>query len=56
MGRLWPSVTTQRLIDLTPPQPPPLGITAVWVKDGAVPAVDRFLETAAQLSAQYSWT
>jgi DNA-binding transcriptional LysR family regulator len=45
-----------RLIDLTPPQPPPLGVAAVWVKDGAVPAVDRFLEAAAQLGAEHAWT
>jgi LysR substrate binding domain len=43
-----------RLLDLG--SPPPLSITAVWLKDGGAPAVDRFLEVAAQVSAEHAWT
>jgi LysR substrate binding domain len=45
-----------RLLDLGSPQPPPLSITAVWLMDGGAPAVDRFLEVAAQVSAEHAWT
>jgi DNA-binding transcriptional LysR family regulator len=45
-----------RVVDIGPPQPAPVRITAVWLKDGAVPTLDRLLEAAAQLSVEQSWT
>jgi len=44
-----------RLLEITPPQPPPLSITAVWLKEDQAPAVDRFLDAAAELAAEQAW-
>jgi DNA-binding transcriptional LysR family regulator len=44
-----------RLLDLSPPQPPPLAIMAVWRSESQPAAVWRFLETAGQLSAEQDW-
>ena len=51
--QLPPGVT---LIDIAPPAPPPLGVTAVWQPEGTHPAVERFLEAAAELAAERGWT
>ncbi len=45
-----------KLIEIAPPAPPPLGVTAVWQPDGAHPAVERFLEAADELAAERGWT
>src|SRR5262249_60408529 len=44
-----------RLIDIAPPLPPPLGITAVWQPDGMLAAVERLLELATELAAENGW-
>jgi DNA-binding transcriptional LysR family regulator len=44
-----------RLIDLSPPQPPPLAIMAVWRTESQPAALWRFLETAGQLSVEQNW-
>ena len=44
-----------RLIDIAPPLPPPLGITAVWQPDGMLAAVERLLELATELAAEHGW-
>jgi DNA-binding transcriptional LysR family regulator len=45
-----------RLLDLGPPEPPPVSISAVWRDERPPPAVSRFLQVAAQLAAEYGWT
>jgi DNA-binding transcriptional LysR family regulator len=45
-----------RLIDIAPPAPPPLAITAVWQPDEMQAAVERLLEVAAELAAERGWT
>jgi DNA-binding transcriptional LysR family regulator len=50
--QLPPGIT---LIEIAPPAPPPLGITAVWQPDDTHPAVERFLEAAAELAAERGW-
>ena len=42
------------LVDLTPPRPT-LAINAVWVDDGEVPAIGRFLDAAAAFAAEHGW-
>ena len=44
-----------RLIDIAPPAPPPLGITAVWQPDEMQSAAERLLEVAAELAAERGW-
>ena len=44
-----------KLVDIAPPAPPPLGITAVWQPDGMHAAVGRLLETSTELAAEYGW-
>jgi DNA-binding transcriptional LysR family regulator len=44
-----------RLLDLAPPQPPPLAIAAVWSTPTQPPALQRFLQTAVQLSSEDGW-
>jgi DNA-binding transcriptional LysR family regulator len=44
-----------KLVDIAPPAPPPLGVTAVWPSDGMHAAVERLLEIAAQLAAEHAW-
>src|SRR5262249_60029862 len=41
-----------RLIEIAPPLPPPLGITAVWQPDGMLAAVERLLGPAPQPPAR----
>jgi DNA-binding transcriptional LysR family regulator len=43
------------LVDIAPPAPPPLGVTVVWQPDSVHAAVDRLLETAAELAAECGW-
>ena len=44
-----------KLIDIAPPVPPPLGVTAVWQPDAMLATVDRLLETAAELATEHGW-
>ena len=44
-----------KLIDIAPPSPPPLGVTAVWQPDGMPAAVERLLEIATELAAERGW-
>jgi DNA-binding transcriptional LysR family regulator len=44
-----------RLIDIASPVPPPLGVTAVWHPAGMHPAVERFVQVAAELAAERGW-
>jgi DNA-binding transcriptional LysR family regulator len=44
-----------RLVGLSPPQPPPLAIAAVWRTAAQPPALRRFLQTAGQLSSEQGW-
>lgn len=43
-----------RLIRVSPPRPT-LAISAVWRRDGDIPAIDRLLETARSLGAKSHW-
>jgi DNA-binding transcriptional LysR family regulator len=44
-----------RLVALSPPQPAPLAIAAVWRTGAQPPALQRFLQTAGQLSSEQGW-
>ena len=44
-----------KLIDIAPPIPPKLGVTAVWQPDGMLAAVERLLEIATELAAEHGW-
>ena len=44
-----------KLIDIAPPVPPPLGVTAVWQPDSMPATVERLLETATELAAEHGW-
>jgi len=44
-----------KLIDIAPPVPPPLGVTAVWQPDAMLATVERLLETATELAAEHGW-
>jgi DNA-binding transcriptional LysR family regulator len=43
-----------KLLDLTPPRPM-LTVNAVWRPDHALPAIERFFETAKQLAQERHW-
>ena len=42
-----------KLIDIAPPVPPPLGVTAVWQPDAMLATVERLLETATELATEH---
>ena len=44
-----------KLIDIAPPVPPPLGVTAVWQPDAMLATVERLLETATELATEHGW-
>jgi DNA-binding transcriptional LysR family regulator len=44
-----------KLIEIAAPEPPPLGVTAIWLSDNTHKAVDRLLEIASQLAAERGW-
>jgi len=44
-----------KLIDIAPPVPPPLGVTAVWQPDAMLATVERLLEIATELATEHGW-
>lgn len=44
-----------KLIDIAPPVPPPLSITAVWQPDAMPMTVQRLLDVATELAAERGW-
>jgi DNA-binding transcriptional LysR family regulator len=44
-----------KLIDIAPPVPPPLAVTAVWQPEDVHPAVARLLEAASEIAAERGW-